>query len=140
MDECEFCKIVRGDEPADVIYEDDSCLAFFPLNPATRGHTLVIPKSHVQGFWDATPEEAASVTAGCLRVAQAIRRALNPEGLNIINQTGEAAHQTVFHLHVHVVPRWKEDRLKVIWPPPSEHLEEVLDDVGDAIRDALKAT
>jgi histidine triad (HIT) family protein len=139
VNDCDFCKIVRGEEPAQIVYEDELCLAFFPLEPAARGHTLVIPREHVTDFWSVGEETASSVIKTCVRVARGIREALDPEGLNIINQTGEAAHQTVFHLHFHVVPRWSSDRLKVIWPPPSKYVEESLDEVAAEIRKAIAA-
>lgn len=103
---CEFCNIISGDAEARILYQDESNIAFFPLNPATLGHTLVIPKVHAAGIFDITSEAYESLSAATLSVAHAIRRALNPEGMNVISSTGRVATQSVFHLHVHLVPRW----------------------------------
>ncbi len=134
---CEFCRVVRGDEPADVIYENEVTMAFAPIAPAVGGHTLVIPRQHVVDFLDAGDELLGEVASTTRRVALAIKSALSPEGFNVITSSGEAATQTVFHLHIHVVPRWGHDRMGEIWPPKSSYLEETKDDVAALIRSAL---
>jgi histidine triad (HIT) family protein len=134
---CEFCRIVHGDESADVIYENEVTIAFAPIAPAVRGHTLVIPKEHVVDFLDAEDELLAEVASTTRRVAMAIKNSLSPEGFNIITSSGEAATQTVFHLHFHIVPRWGHDRMGEIWPPKSSYLEETKDDIAELIRSAL---
>lgn len=120
-----------------MIFEDDETLAFVPIAPAVRGHTLVIPKRHVEDLQGATDELLACVISTTRRVVNAISDALSPEGFNVITSSGEAASQTIFHLHLHVVPRWRNDRMGDIWPPKSSYLEETKEDVAEAIRAAM---
>lgn len=115
-DSCAFCRIADGKDNARIVYQDDQTLAFFPLNPAMPGHTLVIPREHVPDFLALDKVTAHAVTASTLRVARAVRRALAPTGMNVITSAGAAAQQTVFHLHVHVLPREDGDRVGDIWP------------------------
>jgi histidine triad (HIT) family protein len=117
-DECAFCAIARGeDNDVEVVASASDWVAFFPLSPATSGHTLVIPRTHVADFWHADPRLACSLAAAAVQVGQAIEAALKPEGMNLITSAGQAAEQTVFHLHLHVVPRWRSDDIDAIWPP-----------------------
>ncbi|WP_211228486.1 HIT family protein [Glycomyces tenuis] len=114
---CPFCRIVRGDDPAArLVYQDPHTAAFFPINPATLGHTLVVPRTHIPEIWDLDEESAVLLTQATLLIAHVTRRTFKPDGLNIIQSNGEAASQTVPHLHVHVVPRWKNDAMGDIWP------------------------
>jgi histidine triad (HIT) family protein len=137
-EECDFCRIVSGEDEAGLIYEDEATLAFVPLAPATRGHTLVVPKRHVVDLLDATDVLLGQVISTTRRVAEAIRDALHPGGFNLITSSGDAATQTVFHLHFHIVPRWGHDRMGDIWPPKSPYLEETKDDVAELIRASLR--
>lgn len=122
--DCPFCAIVAlQDADAREVYRDDVVVAFFPLEPATLGHTLVVPRSHVPSVWDLDAETAEHLARATLGLAHAIRRAVSPEGLNIIQSNGEAATQTVMHVHVHVVPRWSEDALGRIWPPETHYTD-----------------
>jgi histidine triad (HIT) family protein len=132
---CEFCRIIRRQDPARIVWESDVALAFFPLKPAALGHTLVVPKEHVIDLWAVNETLAAQLMVTAVRVARAIRTALNPDGMNLISSVGEAASQTVFHLHLHLVPRWKTDHIPSIWPPPEPWPEAVEDDVAQLIRD-----
>lgn len=136
--DCEFCLIVRGDATADVVLDADQVLAFAPLEPAARGHILVIPKSHVPNFLDAPPDVLASVASAARVVALAAQRAFNPDAFNLITSAGEAASQTVFHLHVHVVPRWEDDRMGDIWPPTTKYLEATQEAATSLLRDAVE--
>lgn len=115
--DCPFCEIIRDEGAARIVFQDDEVVAFFPTNPATLGHALVIPTRHVEDVWALRPEEAGPLWEATLGLAHAVRRVMKPDGLNIINSAGEAASQTVFHLHVHVVPRWHGDSIGNIWPP-----------------------
>lgn len=135
---CEFCSIVRGEESADVVLDLEEVLAFAPLEPAARGHTLVIPKLHVPDFLRATSEVVEKVATASRVVALAAQRALNPDGFNLITSAGEAASQTVFHLHVHVVPRWDDDRMGDIWPPTTKYLEATQEATTSLLRDAVE--
>ncbi|WP_225323452.1 HIT family protein [Mycobacterium marseillense] len=115
--DCPFCRIVRQQDP-DVreVYRDDQVVAFFPTEPATLGHTLVIPHRHIPDIWALDEETAAQLASATIRVSQGVKSAFTPEGLNVIQSNGSAASQTVPHLHVHVVPRWRDDPMGNIWP------------------------
>lgn len=113
---CEFCHIVNADEPARIVMRSARVVAFFPLEPATLGHTLIIPATHVSDIWALDKSIASSLAVATLRVAHAVRSAMTPDGLNIIQSNGDAATQTVPHLHIHVVPRWFNDEMGNIWP------------------------
>lgn len=135
--DCEFCRIIRHETEAHVVWEDDGALAFFPLTPAVAGHTLVVPKRHIADYWAADEAMVQRLALAVLLVGQGIRTALRPEGMNLISSAGEAASQTIDHLHLHVVPRWKRDRLGRIWPPDQELSAEVEDDLAERIRAAI---
>ena len=136
---CAFCAIARGEDPSvDVVCEDPNWVAFFPLDPATPGHTLVIPRTHVADFWEADPALTSELAAGVLRVGNAINDALKPEGMNLITSAGSAADQTVFHLHLHVVPRWRRDGFGRIWPTGGRYEDADLGDVARLIREACR--
>lgn len=132
---CPFCEIVNKDDP-DVreVYRDETVVVFFPDDPATLGHTLIIPRLHLNDIWSIDPELASRLGQVTIKVAHAVRRAMQPEGLNVIQSNGEAATQTVMHLHIHVVPRWRNDRLGRIWPPESRYSEAQKDTAWEAIR------
>ncbi len=134
MPRCEFCRIVAGELPARVVFEDDNTLSFFPLKPAALGHTLVVPKKHVPDLWSLELDTAVPLAAAILSLSSAIRRALQPDGMNVINSAGKAASQTIPHLHVHLVPRWFNDHIGNIWPPSEPWGEDVKDEVADLIR------
>jgi histidine triad (HIT) family protein len=120
--DCPFCEIVHRDDPdAREIYRDESVVAFFPTEPATLGHTLLIPRNHVPQIWDLEDDVAGRMATATLAIASAIRRAVVPQGMNIIQSNGKAASQSVFHLHVHIVPRWEGDAIGEIWPPQSNY-------------------
>lgn len=136
---CPFCQIVRGEAPAEIVCEAEDWLAFFPDTPAVSGHTLVIPRRHVPNFLALEPALGSSLMAGVVRIGRAIETALQPRGMNLISSAGDAADQSVFHLHLHVVPRQTGDRIGRIWPPDKPIDEEVKEDVADLIRDACSA-
>jgi histidine triad (HIT) family protein len=136
--DCPFCAIAQGeDESVEVICEEESWLAFFPMAPATPGHTLVIPREHVHDLWVADPHLAEELTNAAIRVGRAIDMAIEPEGMNLITSAGEAAEQSVFHLHLHLVPRWSDDALD-IWPPKKAMGREARENSGEAIRAVLE--
>jgi diadenosine tetraphosphate (Ap4A) HIT family hydrolase len=114
--DCAFCDIVAGDAPARVVTQGRGVTVFLPDHPATNGHVLVVPNEHVPNVWSLSLGTARNLASEVLRVTSAARAALEPEGLNIIQSNGEAATQTVGHLHVHVVPRWTTDDMGAIWP------------------------
>ncbi|WP_352429016.1 HIT family protein [Thermoflexus sp.] len=138
MTTCVFCEIVARRQPAEVVYEDERTMAFMDIHPANPGHTLVIPKRHAATIFEIDEEDAAAVMRTAVRVARAIRRALAPEGLNLVQSNGRAAGQEIFHLHVHVIPRWVGDGLRLARPPVVRR-DRPLAEVAAEIRRALEA-
>ena len=119
-----FARIVSGEIPALKVYEDQDTLAFMDINPAARGHTLVISKDEHSDLFAIPPETLTAVARTVQRVALALREALKPDGMNIIQNNGLAAGQTVFHFHVHIIPRWEGDNAVRLWAPqPAEQAE-----------------
>jgi histidine triad (HIT) family protein len=112
-----FSKIVSGDIPALKIYEDQATLAFMDISPASRGHALVISKDEHADLYSIPPETLAAVAQTVQRVARGLRAAVQPDGINIIQNNGAAAGQTVFHYHVHLIPRWEGDTAVQLWQP-----------------------
>jgi histidine triad (HIT) family protein len=113
MADCIFCEIVAGRAPARVVDEDERTLAFLDIFPLTAGHTLVIPKQHAADLLDAPPDDVAAVARMAQRVATRVRDELGAPGINLLQATGAIALQTVFHLHVHVLPRYPDDGFRV---------------------------
>lgn len=138
--ECPFCEIVDRDDP-DVreVYRDENVVAFFPTDPAVLGHTLVIPRRHVPDIWSLRTDEAAQLSAAVLRLAEAVRAAVVPEGLNVIQSNGAAATQTISHLHVHLVPRNEGDAMGPIWPQETDYSEDRKDDVLNRVKSAVSS-
>ena len=136
-EECAFCAIAEGrDRSVELVCEEETWVAFFPLNPATPGHTLVIPRTHVEDLWEVEPSLGAELISAVIRVGRSIDAALTPEGMNLITSAGETAEQTVFHLHLHVVPRWHRDGFGRIWPVDGKYEDIDLTDVANRIREA----
>jgi histidine triad (HIT) family protein len=125
LDDCVFCAIVTGRAAAHRLLEDEHTVSFLNIAPATAGHALVVPRRHADGLWDLEDEELARVARAAGRVARLLRRALDPAGVNLVHATGVAAWQSVFHFHLHVVPRYRADELQVMWhaaPAPDADL------------------
>ncbi|MCL2643543.1 MAG: HIT family protein [Candidatus Bathyarchaeota archaeon] len=112
-DNCVFCKIVQKQAPSSVVYEDDFVMAFLDIRPACEGHTLVVSKEHFEGILDIPGELLGKVYQVSKVVAKAVVRALDADGVSVIQQNGRAANQVVFHLHVHVIPRHCGQKMKV---------------------------
>jgi histidine triad (HIT) family protein len=117
---CPFCAIAADPGRARTVYADEHAVAFFPLSPATRGHTLVVPRTHSADLWAMDGAAAERLTHTVLTVGRALRELLEPDGLNAVSSAGTEASQTVFHTHVHLVPRWRGDAMGPIWPRPGE--------------------
>jgi histidine triad (HIT) family protein len=115
--DCIFCKIAAGELPGAIVDEDDSTIAFMDINPATRGHALVIPRKHAKDLLEIEPDELANVVRMTQRIAARMPERLGAVGINLINSCGSAAWQTVFHFHVHVIPRYEGDPLRLPWVP-----------------------
>jgi histidine triad (HIT) family protein len=115
--DCIFCKIVAGEIPASIVDEDERTIAFMDIAPATRGHALVIPRAHSSDLLGIGREDLAAVALAAQRVATRASERLGAEGVNLLNSCGRTAWQTVFHFHVHVIPRYAGDPLKLPWVP-----------------------
>lgn len=107
-DDCIFCKIIEGDIPSAKVYEDEHVLAFLDISQVTKGHTLVIPKKHVKNIYETPSEVASELFARVPRIANAIKAAFQPVGMNLLNNNEAPADQSVFHLHIHLIPRYGE--------------------------------
>jgi histidine triad (HIT) family protein len=115
--DCLFCKIVAGEIPAQVVAEDQQTVSFMDINPATRGHALVVPRNHSRNMLESDDEDLAATILAARRLAQRMTERLGADGVNLLNSCEPAAWQTVFHLHVHVIPRYEGDPLKLPWIP-----------------------
>jgi len=115
--DCIFCKIIAGDLPARVVDEDERTVAFMDIAPATRGHALVIPRAHSTDLLSIEPEDLSAVALASQRLAARAKERLGADGVNLLNACGQAAWQTVFHFHVHVIPRYNDDPLRLPWVP-----------------------
>ncbi len=127
MSHCVFCRIVAREIPATVVHEDEHTLAFMDLGQVNPGHVLVAVKAHAENLYALNDGQAGAVLRAAARVARAIRDAFAPQGLSVYQANGKAAGQTVFHYHVHLVPRYEGDGMALTWPvknPPREKLEE----------------
>jgi histidine triad (HIT) family protein len=115
--DCLFCGIVAGDVPAQIVDSDDHTVAFMDINPATPGHALVVPRAHSADLMEVPEEDLERTTLAARRLAERMRGALQPAGFNVLNSCGPAAWQTIFHFHLHVIPRYEDDPLKLPWVP-----------------------
>jgi histidine triad (HIT) family protein len=123
--ECIFCKIVAGELPARIIDQDERTLSFMDIAPATRGHALVIPRAHSRDLLDIEAEDLCAVALAGKRLAARIKERLGADGINLINSCGAAAWQTVFHFHLHVIPRYEGDPLRLPWIPGEGDREQI---------------
>jgi histidine triad (HIT) family protein len=123
--DCLFCKIVAGEIPATIIAEAERTIAFMDINPATRGHALVIPRAHARDVHEIDPEDLKAVAALAQTVAGLAVQRLGAAGVNLLNSNGAAAWQTVFHFHMHVIPRYDGDPLRLPWNPAQGDMEEI---------------
>ncbi len=123
--DCLFCAIASGDGPAQVLEADEHTVAFMDINPATPGHALVIPRAHSADLLDISDADLERTMLASRRLAERMKAALDCDGINVLNCCGAAAWQTVFHFHVHVVPRYRDDPLKLPWIPDSGEPDEI---------------
>ena len=124
-DGCIFCRIAAGELPATIIADDGQALAFMDLNPATRGHALVIPRAHARDLHEVASEDLAACASLAQSVAGSMRERLGADGVNILSSAGPAAWQTVFHFHLHVIPRYQGDPLRLPWVPAPGDPDEI---------------
>ena len=134
MNDCLFCGIVAGDVPGQIVDSDERTVAFMDINPATRGHALVVPRAHSADLMEITDEDLEATTVAARRLAQRMEEILKPDGFNILNACRPAAWQTVFHFHIHVIPRYEDDPLKLPWIPRGAEPDQIAA-VADEIRD-----
>ncbi len=123
--ECIFCKILDGELPGIVVDEDERTIAFMDINPATRGHALVIPRSHSRDLLDIDADDLSAVAIAAQRLAGQIKHRLGADGVNLINSCGQRAWQTVFHFHLHVIPRYEGDSMRLPWTPAPGQTAEI---------------
>ena len=127
MSDCVFCRIVAGQIPSTRVFEDEHTLAFMDLGQVNPGHVLVAVKKHASYLYELDEAQAAAVARACVKVSKAIQDAFKPEGMSVYQANGKAAGQTVFHYHVHLLPRHAADGMELTWPvknPPREMLED----------------
>ncbi len=124
-DDCIFCKIASGEIPSKTIYEDDFFRVILDLGPAAKGHALILPKEHADNLYELAEETAAKVLPVAKKVALVMRDKLQCDGLNLVQNNGEIAGQTVMHFHLHMIPRYKEDGQKIGWVPGQPSQEEL---------------
>ena len=125
MDDCIFCKIVAGELPSIRVYEDERVIAIMDINPATRGHALVIPREHATDLLEIESEDLDACARTAKLLAARVKERLGADGVNLLNSCGQAAWQTVFHFHVHVIPRYAGDPLRLPWHPAPGDRDEI---------------
>jgi histidine triad (HIT) family protein len=123
--DCLFCKIVAGEIPATIVAQDERTIAFMDINPATRGHALVIPREHAADVHAIDPEDLQAVAVVAQRLAGRAVEQLGAAGVNLLNSNGPAAWQTVFHFHLHVIPRYEGDPLRLPWVPAPGDMDDI---------------
>jgi histidine triad (HIT) family protein len=123
--DCIFCKIVAGELPATIVGEDERTISFMDIAPATRGHALVIPRAHSADLLSIEPEDLSAVGLAAQRLARRAKQRLAADGVNLLNACGAVAFQTVFHFHVHVIPRYEGDSLRLPWVPAPGDSQEI---------------
>ena len=133
-DNCIFCKIANGEIPSATLYEDEEFRVILDLGPASKGHALILPKPHTDNFSDLSPEMAAKAMILAKKMATAMTAALKCDGFNIVQNNGECAGQTVFHFHMHLIPRYEGDGVGLTWKP-GELSDEVRDEILKKIKE-----
>jgi histidine triad (HIT) family protein len=133
---CIFCKIVAKQIPATVVHEDSDTLAFMDIGQVNPGHVLIASRAHAENIYALDEAQAAAIFRSASRVARAIRAAFSPEGLSVYQANGKPAGQTVFHFHIHLVPRHEGDGMALAWPvknPPREKLQEYAEKIREKL-------
>lgn len=113
--DCIFCKIVNGEVPSTTIYEDEAFRVIFDISPASKGHAIILPKEHARNIYELSDEIASKIFVLAKKMATVMTEVLGCDGFNILQNNGEVAGQTVFHLHVHLIPRYKDDNIRIKW-------------------------
>ena len=133
MDICIFCKIANGEIPAATLYEDEDFRVILDLGPASKGHALILPKTHAANIYEISDEMAAKAMILAKKMATKMTDALNCDGFNIVQNNGEQAGQTVFHFHMHLIPRYEGDKVGITWEPGT-----LTDEVKNEILEKMK--
>ena len=133
QENCIFCKIAAGEIPSATLYEDDDFRVIMDIEPASKGHALILPKKHFANLYEIDDERASKVLLLAKKMATKMQKALNCDGLNVVQNNGEVAGQTVFHFHMHLIPRYEEDGQKIAWKPQEVPAEELA-----ALKELLK--
>ena len=126
---CIFCKIIEGEIPSKTLFENDEFKVIFDISPASKGHVIILPKYHAANIFELPEEVTAKAFVLAKKIATVLKEVLNCDGVNILQNNGEAAGQTVFHLHIHVIPRYKDDNMGLTWKQGEadpEVLEEII--------------
>src|SRR5437763_10259153 len=123
--DCLFCKIIAGEVPSQVVDQDDRTVAFMDINPATRGHALVVPRRHAKNLLEIEPDDLSATVIAAQRLARRAAERFDADGINLLNSCGAAAWQTVFHFHIHVIPRYDDDPLRLPWIPGPGDADEI---------------
>ena len=134
--ECIFCRLIAGEIPAAKVYEDELTLAFMDIGQVNPGHVLVAVKRHAATLLDLTPEEAGAAMQTAQRIAQALKASFDPPGITLLQANGKEGDQTVFHFHLHVVPRHADDGVALAWPRKDPQ-RELLEEYATRLRSAL---
>ncbi len=116
-DNCIFCKIANGEIPSATLYEDENFRVILDLGPASKGHALILPKKHAANLFELPDETASKAIVLAKKIAATLQEGLHADGVNLVQNNGEAAGQTVFHFHIHIIPRYKNDTVNVTWKP-----------------------
>jgi histidine triad (HIT) family protein len=130
-EDCLFCKIIAGEFPAEIVDEDEHTIALMDINPWTRGHALVIPRRHSRNLYEIAEDDLAHTAAGAKRLALRMRDRLGCDGINLINSCEPAAWQTIFHFHIHVIPRYDDDPLQLPTRPQRAEPDELARVAGE---------
>ncbi len=136
MSDCIFCKISAGEIPSTTLYEDNDFRVIFDVGPASKGHALILPKKHFDDVFGMDEETASKVFVVAVKVANAMKKVLNFDGMNIVQNNGTIAGQTVFHFHMHLIPRYEGDTVNIGWVPKTADAD-VLKKLSEEISAAL---
>ena len=134
MSDCIFCKIANGEIPSATLYEDEDFRVILDLGPASKGHALILPKAHAANIYEISDDMAAKAMILAKKMATKMTEALKCDGFNIVQNNGESAGQTVFHFHMHLIPRYEGDQVGITWKPGT-----LTDEVKNEILEKLKS-
>lgn len=135
---CIFCKIANGEIPSRTLYEDESFRVILDISPASKGHAIILAKKHAENIYSLSEEDAGKIYLVAKKVATAMQNVLKCDGMNILQNNGEAAGQTVFHLHMHLIPRYKDDKVQIKWTPGTEAealSQELMEEIQKSIKE-----